>query len=280
MPDFHIHPELQFLLDALTPEEMERLRTNLANRPGNIRIRVAVVQGERWLMDGHNRYEICEAEGIPYEVDEEHFVDLDAVKAAMIAEQMGRRNVSPERKAYYRGKEYLAAKGPKGGANPHGEGSAAKKVGKKAKVSKATVERDAAFAQGVDKLSAEAKKKVLAGKEPTQTKGQIATGLFCDRCLRAGPTKNCKSCAALREEAGRKKKAAKKSASGQITFNWKPWEAEFGAIFRQVDKLAAAFKDKAKANDQGDALRGRLSAFRAEFRNWYRELSGLKPPTE
>jgi hypothetical protein len=276
--DYILDPEFRDLLPRHNPQEKQALRKLIKDRehvdPGV----VGVIQGDRVLVDGYTREEICADEGIPFPTREVHFEDRQAAKDWIIDNQYGRRNLTDEQRAYFRGKEYLAAKGKPLPQN-EGTGGAAKKVAGKRKVSKATVERDAEFAKGADKLTPEARKKLLEGGG--QTKAQVATGIFCDRCERAGPSKNCKACAALREEANKKKKAAKvKSPSGQVKFDWRKWEAEFGALYRQVDKLAGGYKDKAKENDRGDEMREHLKQFKAGMRQWYRELSGQKPPTE
>jgi hypothetical protein len=106
--------------------------------------------------------------------------------------------------------------------------------------------------------------------------------LFCDRCSRLGPIRNCKECAGLWEGSGRTKKRgrAAKPTSGGVKFDWKQFEAAFGALYRQPDHLKRAYAEKARSNDQGDDLRKTLSEFRTKFRQWYRELSGLEPPSE
>ena len=46
------------------------------------------------LLDGHNRYEICERLNIPYKIKEMDFEDRDDAKIWIIANQLARRNLS------------------------------------------------------------------------------------------------------------------------------------------------------------------------------------------
>lgn len=51
------------------------------------------------LIDGHNRLEICEKNNMDYAVDYMEFPDRDAVKAWIIRNQFGRRNLTPYQRA-------------------------------------------------------------------------------------------------------------------------------------------------------------------------------------
>jgi len=115
---------------------------------------VAPVENGPVLLDGHNRYEICELHDIPYETVE---IELDSREAAInwiIDNQAGRRNVTPERMSYFRGKKYNLEKTDsranlkQNSPNPQNEGSVntAERLASQYKVSRATIERDGAFA--------------------------------------------------------------------------------------------------------------------------------------
>lgn len=62
------------------------------------------------IVDGHNRYEICNKMRIPYGVKELDFPSRDAAIAWICANQLGRRNISEETRKYLIGKQYEAEK--------------------------------------------------------------------------------------------------------------------------------------------------------------------------
>lgn len=58
------------------------------------------------IVDGHNRYQICDAHGVPFRVQERHFDSIEHAQIWMIANQQGRRHC-PD---YYRAKLALCKK--------------------------------------------------------------------------------------------------------------------------------------------------------------------------
>lgn len=281
--DFKLDPEFKDLLPRHDPAEKKTLRKLIKATEHVDQGVVGIIHGERILVDGYTRQEICHDEGIPFPTRDMHFEDRESAMLWMLDNQHGRRNFTDEQRSYVRGKEYILTKQKRGGSsNRHGDGlgkTTAEVIGEKNKVSEKTVERDAAFAKGADALSPEAKAKVLGGKSG-QSRKEIATAIFCPRCTRNGPSKKCETCDELRAEAGKKKKAAKaKPKSGEVKFDWKKWEASFGDQVRQIDRLAK-LSEKSKDSPRPESLRATLSMFRAEFRQTYREFTGLKPPSE
>lgn len=67
------------------------------------------------LIDGHNRYEICTRRGIEYDVEEMLFDSRDAVMDWIDANQLGRRNLSPEDRTRLIGRRYNRTKKAQGG---------------------------------------------------------------------------------------------------------------------------------------------------------------------
>ncbi len=188
-----IDPELRDLLGPLSPEEREQLRANIVADGGAID--PIIVWREQWvIVDGHNRYEICTDTGLPYKVRDKSFASRADVIAWMIEHQSGRRNMTPERLSYLRGKAYQSAKKdceetlvpgavhakkstppkdggiPKTSKNPTnpsvGQNDPPKKrtseeVAKKTGVTEATVRRDDKYAAAVDRLANDVKLAVL-----------------------------------------------------------------------------------------------------------------------
>lgn len=85
-----VDQELADWLPSISPEEIQDLRHNL-ERDG---CRDPIV---RWketgkIIDGHNRYDLCQEMGIEYAVVDRSFPDVAAVKRWMFDNQAGRRN--------------------------------------------------------------------------------------------------------------------------------------------------------------------------------------------
>jgi len=99
-----INPELQSLIPPLTAEEYVQLETNILQ--DGCHDPLIVWQEEQTLLDGHNRHDICERHGLDYRTQELSLPDLDTAKAWIIANQLGRRNLTPEQISYFRGKQY------------------------------------------------------------------------------------------------------------------------------------------------------------------------------
>jgi hypothetical protein len=108
-----INPDLQSLIPPLAPEEHAQLEANLV--ADGCRDPLIVWAEEQVVLDGHHRLTICEHHGLPYHIQELSLPSLDAAKAWMIANQLGRRNLSPEQMSYYRGEQYNLQKGRHGG---------------------------------------------------------------------------------------------------------------------------------------------------------------------
>ena len=62
------------------------------------------------LLDGHNRYEICQKYSIDFRVNIVEIPTFEKAQDFMIDHQLGRRNLSVEQMAYLRGMKYLALK--------------------------------------------------------------------------------------------------------------------------------------------------------------------------
>jgi hypothetical protein len=146
-----INPELQSLIPPLTTEEYRQLESNIL--ADGCHDPLIVWQEEQTLLDGHNRYDICERHGLPYTMQEVSLADLDAAQTWIIANQLGRRNLTPEQISYFRGKQYETQK--RQGKRTevtfhHNDGKlrhTAQVLAEQHKVGQATIERDGAYAR-------------------------------------------------------------------------------------------------------------------------------------
>lgn len=114
------------------------------------------------LIDGHNRYEICQKHDRRFSCSEVKLASRQDAINWIINNQLGRRNLHPDQASYLRGKRYNGEKQQQGGtgANQHVQSSqndnSAKtheRLAEEYKVSPATIARDGQFAAAVDTLA-------------------------------------------------------------------------------------------------------------------------------
>jgi ParB-like chromosome segregation protein Spo0J len=117
------------------------------------------------LVDGHNRYAICQKHGIDFKISLIELPDIEKIKDFMIEHQLGRRNLTTEQMAYFRGLRYNREKTSKGKYDRVGEKvDIAEKLAAELKVSPRTIKNDSNFALGIEKLPDAIKKEVLQGQ--------------------------------------------------------------------------------------------------------------------
>jgi hypothetical protein len=110
-----INELLQAYVDPLTPNEYAALERSLLAEG----CRDALVLWGEVLIDGHNRYAICQKHGIPFKtVQNDHFDSIDDVMLWMIDNHLARRSVSDFQRGVLalRKKEIVAAKTAQAGA--------------------------------------------------------------------------------------------------------------------------------------------------------------------
>jgi len=93
-----VAPEFKKLIPPLVPDEKDRLRANL-KRDG-CRDALVVWEEEGILLDGHNRLEICEEEGIEYRTATISLPDRAAAEIWILENQAGRRNLNLSQRAF------------------------------------------------------------------------------------------------------------------------------------------------------------------------------------
>jgi len=101
-----IDPEFKALIPPLSPEEYTQLEQNLIKESNPDSIVLFTWNGV--LIDGHNRYEICQKHNISFKTTEKNgFIDRDDVEVWIIQNQFGRRNINN----YQRSRLALALEG-------------------------------------------------------------------------------------------------------------------------------------------------------------------------
>ncbi len=89
--DIVVLPELKAYIDPLTADEHESLERSILDEG----CRDALVLWGNILIDGHNRFGICQAHGLPFKtVQNTRFQNMEDVHLWMIDQHLGRRSVS------------------------------------------------------------------------------------------------------------------------------------------------------------------------------------------
>jgi len=85
-----INNDFKSLIPPLSKYEYELLEKSLLDEG----CRDALVTWKGILVDGHNRYEICQKHNIKFRTVEKKFKDENAVKLWILDNQIGRRNLN------------------------------------------------------------------------------------------------------------------------------------------------------------------------------------------
>lgn len=119
-PILKINPEFKNLIRPLRKKELLQLEENLLADG----CREPIITWNGFIVDGHNRYEICSKHNIPFQVIEKAFSSKEEAIAWICANQLGRRNISEETRKYLIGLQYETEKliiKNKRGKNQHTE---------------------------------------------------------------------------------------------------------------------------------------------------------------
>lgn len=92
MKEYKIDPELNEVLPKLSDADYKALEQSLL--ADGFKGAPIIVWGDI-IVDGHNRYEICNKHNIPYEVKEIEFVSKEDAIIWMVRQQLGRRSLTP-----------------------------------------------------------------------------------------------------------------------------------------------------------------------------------------
>jgi len=91
---FAIDASFEALIPPLSPDE--RMALERAILADGCREPVTIWQEKNVLLDGHNRFAICSAHGIYFDVRTVSLPDRDAAEEWILLNQIGRRNVTSD----------------------------------------------------------------------------------------------------------------------------------------------------------------------------------------
>ena len=176
-----IDPEFKSLIPPLTTEELSGLESSIIKE--GCRDALIVWPGKNdILIDGHNRYEICQRHGIKFEIKNISFATRDDAIDWIYSNQLSRRNLTDESRTYLLGKQYSSRKKRDGERGPqkvdqNDPASTAEKIGNEQGVSAPTVKRAEEYSRAIDKLSLSVGKettdKILSGQLNTTKQGIV-----------------------------------------------------------------------------------------------------------
>jgi hypothetical protein len=118
------------------------------------------------LLDGHNRYTLCQQHQIPFALH--YHGQIESREEAInwiIANQLGRRNLTEEQKSYLRGKRYQSEKRQDGrpekrSKNDNVSGRTEARLAQEYRVSPATIQNDSKFATALDTLESQVRQDI------------------------------------------------------------------------------------------------------------------------
>ncbi len=160
-----IDQEFKNLIPPLTYEERELLEKNIVKEG----CRDPIVVWDNTIIDGHNRYDICNKNDLEYKISEVQLSNRNEVINWIIDNQLGKRNVPESVRKYLIGKRYTGEKKTDWNReNQHSkevvEGKdyhlpevktvkTSEKIATQNKVSEKTVRNDETFSESIDKMA-------------------------------------------------------------------------------------------------------------------------------
>ena len=99
IPEFKIDLEFRGLIPPHDPGAKEELKNSILKDGCRDKLVICTLDGEKTLLDGHYRYDICIENGIPFETTEISVSDRTEAKIWIIKNQRGRRNLNESQRA-------------------------------------------------------------------------------------------------------------------------------------------------------------------------------------
>ena len=87
-----INKEFESLIPPLNEDELKQLENNLVNEGWRSNEKIITWNGI--IVDGHNRFNLCQKHNIKFQSEEKKFKDKNEVILWIINNQLGRRNIS------------------------------------------------------------------------------------------------------------------------------------------------------------------------------------------
>lgn len=155
-----IDDEFKDLMHPSSLDEYNNLKESILKEGVRDRIVVWKTDGEKLILDGHNRYEICQEHKIPFKTKKLKLKNRYEAIDWICKNQLGRRNSSPAQKQYLIHKMYENEKKSHGGDRKSDKikssqwplEKTAEKIAEETNVSASTVKRAHQYGKAVDKV--------------------------------------------------------------------------------------------------------------------------------
>ena len=279
MNDLKIDEEFQKLIPPLSAEEYQQLETNILKDGIMDSLVVWDNDGDRILIDGHNRYEIAKKHNLPYNERRMEFPDRGAVKEWIIKNQLGRRNIPKYVRAELvlklkpmiaeKAKERMLA-GKADPAKKSAEGETRQQLAKAAEVSHDTIH----------------KVEVISQKAPEETKEALRRGELSINSVYSGimaaehEDKRQKEARELREAKRRHDDYQEQKSEGVVNFQSAKQDNEdkrriFEALNEDIRKLDQHIRHFAYDLENGHFKQNLAGATKEERNTIYQRLRNM-----
>lgn len=169
-----VDEEFRALLPPLTPDQRAGLEASILAE--GVLSALVVWEEGGILLDGHNRFEIAQREGLPFPTREVKLPSRESAVEWIFKHQRDRRNLTPDQLALVMGRHYNRTKGTANGRpDPTKKdpivGRTSDRLASEYGVSHAAIEANGKFAAAVETLRTidpEIEAKVVTGKGPTR----------------------------------------------------------------------------------------------------------------
>jgi len=160
--NLQIKEQFKNLLPPLSQEEFNNLEESILKDGCMEFIKVweDKINNIIYLIDGHNRYNICTKHNIKFEIKEMQFNTYEDVLDWIINNQFSRRNINDTQKSYLRGLQYEREKLKHGGSGNNQYTrinnkniKTAERIGQQYQVSEKAIREDGKFASALNKIS-------------------------------------------------------------------------------------------------------------------------------
>jgi len=154
-----INDKFKNLLPPLSQEEFNNLEKSIL-KDGcmeSIKVWKDKINNVILLIDGHNRYNICNKHNIEFDIKEMQYNTYEDVLDWIINNQFSRRNINDTQKSYLRGLQYEREKQKHGGNQYISINKknikTAERIGQQYQVSEKAIREDGKFANALNKIS-------------------------------------------------------------------------------------------------------------------------------
>ena len=100
MNEIVILPEIEKALFPLSDDELALLEKSVLEEGIRDALIVWPKDGQLVLIDGHHRYRLAKKYNLPFRIEEKKFGDIEEVLLWIDTNQLGRRNLTDEQRAY------------------------------------------------------------------------------------------------------------------------------------------------------------------------------------